>query len=100
MRRLTAALATAALGLSLALQPTASATAATGSVTVHNTCGHRATVSIYRGSQQIGTASIAAGGRQSWVLTAGYTYGITTSPTMTYITVRERVGQAVRLCRN
>ena len=97
-RRLTALLAAAALGLSLAVVPAASASAAAG-VIVHNTCGHRATVQIYLGSHQVASSSIPAGGSQSFQLTVGNTYGITTSPTMWTVTVRDRILQGVKLCR-
>ena len=98
-RSLTAALASVALGLTVALMPAASASAAgNGSLTIYNTCGQNATVWIYySGGSQYGGASIVAGGHVTFSLAPGK-YGVTTSPKMTYWTVRSGQGWAVRLC--
>ena len=99
-RSVTAALATAVLALSVALIPAASASAAgNGSITVYNTCGHSAAVSIYSsvGTLKYGT-TLAAGAHRAFILAPG-TYAVTTSPTITERTVRSGQGWAVRLCR-
>ena len=97
-RSLTSALAAVVLGLSVALVPAASASAAgNGSITVHNNCGRTESFTYYRSGQLQGGGQMPASGRISLSLAPG-TYVVTTIPRYTTVTVRSGQGWAVRLC--
>ena len=98
-RSLTAAFATIMLGLSIALLPAASASAAGGSasITVYNNCGQTESFLIYRSGAVAKGGQMSAGGHITFSLAPG-TYVVATKPRYTTVTVSAGQGRALRLC--